>query len=139
MWLLLYFCSSRNCCKNDIRSQQTFVLVKTSWRRLRLASCFKKSWRRFDHNDLIIMFRNISLRHRYSRDLQDVFKTHLSRQITKKNCSSKMPLKRLQVVYYEDKHLPWQYVFKSSSRSFEDILIKACLKIDSSLNCVFKT
>ena len=74
-------------------SQQAFVLIKTSWRRLKdvFRLCLQKtSWSRRTYSPYPYVFR---------RRFQDVFKTSWSRPI----------------------YSSWPYVFKTSSRRFQGV------------------
>ena len=82
-------------------SQQTFVLMKTSWRRLEDVLRFrlqKTSWRHLQ--DVLIKTNMFALALRLQKtSSEDVFKTSWSRPI----------------------YFSWPYVFKTSSRRFEDV------------------
>ena len=74
-------------------SRKTFVLMKTSWRRLSSSSSedvLKTSWRRLDQDEYVRLSLTSS---------EDVFKTSWSRPI----------------------YSSWPYVFKTSSRRLQDV------------------
>ena len=113
---------SYNFFSFSVSSQQTLVLMKTSWRRLDQDEYIRlthTSSRRL-HQD-----QHIRLGHTSSRRLQDVFKTSSD--------VSKTSLRRLQDVFRtSSRHLQdvfkmfWkrlQDVFKTSSRHFQDVLL----------------
>ena len=126
-------------------SRKTFVLMKTSWRRLSSSSSedtFKTSWRRLDqdkyirhsHTSLDVWSRSIysSLPYVFktsSRRFQDVFKTS-------SRCLAKTSLRRLQnVLKTSCKNVfktSSEDIFKSSPRHLQDFLQKY-------LQDVFKT
>ena len=134
---------------NSIRtSHQTFVLMKTSWRRLEdvfRLRLQRTSWRRLDQDEHIRLSHTLSedifkkssrrlgqdqcirLGHTSSRRLQDIFKT---------SCQTSSI--RLQEVLQKC----LQDIFKTSSRRFEDVLKTSCkdlfktfLKRIIKLNC----
>ena len=79
-------------------TQQKFVLMKTSWRRLSSSSSediLKTSSRRLDQDEYVRLSLTSS---------EDVFKTSWSRPI----------------------YSPWPYIFKTSSRSFQDVFKTSC-------------
>ena len=99
------FFISYTCGSNWYLAQQTFVLMKTSWRCLSSSSAgdiFKTSSRRLDQDEYIYLTQYIRLGHTSWR-LQDVFKTS-SRRLAKTSA----------------RHL--QDVFKTSSRHLQDFL-----------------
>ena len=130
---------------NSILTQQTFVLMKTSWRRLEdvLRLCLQKtSWRRLHQDEYI------RLTHTSSEDvliktnilvlvirLQDVFKT-FSRRL------QDVLQKRLQDIFKTSSRR-FQDVFKTSSRLIQDVLKTSSRRLQDvlqrSLQDVFKT
>ena len=85
----------------DVTTQQTFVLIKTSWRRLWYSSSedvFKTSSRRLDQDEFIRLTHTSS---------EDVFKTPSSRPT----------------------YSSWSYVFKTSSRRFQDVFKTSCKNV----------
>ena len=101
----------KNIC---IRTQQTFVLMKTSWRRLLSSSSedvFKTSWSRPIYLSWPYVFKTSS------RRLQDVFKTfsrHLQ-DVLKTSSRSLQGVFKTSLRRFED-------VFKMSSRHIQDFL-----------------
>ena len=121
-----------------IKTQKTFVMMKTSWRRLEEVFGFhlqKTSWSRRLYLSYSYVFRkrlhqdqHIRLGHTPSRRLQYVFKTssrHL--QDAFKACSRhlqdvfKMFWKRLQEVFKSSSRR-LENVFKTSSKHLQDVL-----------------
>ena len=134
-----------------VDSQQTIVLMKTSWRRLLSLSSedvFKTSSRRI-YSPYSYVFRRrlyqdqyICLGHTSSRLLEDVFKMS-SRHLEKTSCKNvfKTSSRRLQDVFKtSSKRLAktfsrrlrnvfktsCKYVFQTSSRRLQDVLKKSC-------------
>ena len=106
------FFISYTCGSNWYLAQQTFVLMKTSWRCLSSSSAgdiFKTSSRRLDQDEYIYLTQYIRLGHTSWR-LQDVFKTSC-----KNVC--KTSSRRLQNVFKTSSRL----LAKISSRRFQDI------------------
>ena len=95
------FFISYTCGSNWYLAQQTFVLMKTSWRCLSSSSSedvFKTSSRRLDQDEYVRLSLTSS---------EDVFKTSWSRPI----------------------YSSWLYVFKTSSRRFQDVFKTSCKNV----------
>ena len=124
--------------KQKVSSQQTFVLMKTSWRRLEDVFHIhlqKTSWSRRTYSLYSYVFRRrldqdqyIRLGHTSSRRSHDFFKTSTRRL-------AKMSSKRLQDVFktssrrlktscYDVFKTSCKNIFKTSSRRLQDVLIK---------------